>query len=162
MPQVHGGNHQGGMRSGTLNAPGIVGLGAACEILNAKMEDEIERVRALRDHLEASLLNLPDVVLNGATSPRLPNVTNVSFQNVDAENMLLKLGCMAFANGAACTNHSQEPSHVLRAMGLENAQIASSVRFSLGRFNTTAEIEGAASAITECITQLRESLIYID
>jgi cysteine desulfurase len=162
VPQIHGGSQQDGMRSGTLNVPGIVGIGEACAILDNCMESETANLRVLRDVLETKLLAIESATVNGAGTDRLPHVANVCFHNVDAENMLLKLDCMAFSNGSACTSHEQDPSHVLMAMGHSLKEIVSSVRFSLGRLNTLEEVEDAGDKIAACVQHLRGALVYID
>lgn len=161
-PQIHGGSQQNGMRSGTLNVPGIVGLGKACAILDNRLESESATLQSLRDTLERRILNLDGTFVNGGDAERLPHVTNICFVNVDAENMLMELDCMAFSNGSACTSNEQEPSHVLKAMGLSHKKIVSSVRFSLGRLNTLEEIEKAGNKIVACVQHLRGDLVFIE
>ncbi|HEY6978263.1 MAG TPA: IscS subfamily cysteine desulfurase [Chitinophagaceae bacterium] len=158
MAQMDGGGHERGMRSGTLNVPGIVGFGEACEICRLNMEESSKRVRALRDKLETALLKIEESHLNGNKEQRLPHVTNISFGYVESEALML--GCnkaIAISSGAACTSASIEPSHVLKAMGIGNELAHSSLRFSLGRFTTEEEIDYTIEQIINTVNTLRET-----
>ena len=147
--QIDGGGHERGFRSGTLNVPGIVGLGKACSIAATIMEAEAERLAALRDDFEVRLVGLGGQVINGHPKQRLPHVSNMSFGGTTANRMISALnGQLAFAAGSACTSASKEPSHVLAAMGLEETRLFSALRFSFGRFTTQEEINTAIAAIT--------------
>jgi cysteine desulfurase len=140
-PLVHGGGHEGGIRSGTLNAPGIAGLGMAMKMSETWTAEYDTRIRPLRDLLETELLKLPSVYINGDTDDRLPHVSNLRFEGVNANSLMTSLSReLAIASGSACTSADPEPSHVLQAMGLSTEQAKSSLRFSLGRQNTTDEI----------------------
>jgi cysteine desulfurase len=155
--QMDGGGHEKGMRSGTLNVPGIVGLGKACAICQEEMTVEAERLSRLRDALEKELLGIPDTYLNGYPKNRTPNVTNIAFGFVEGES--LKIGFhkhIAVSSGSACSSASMEPSHVLKAMGLGDLLAQSSFRFSLGRFTTEEDIHYAARHVRETVTKLRE------
>jgi len=156
-PQIHGGGHERGLRSGTLNVPGIVGLGKACEICRLEMPAEAERVGRLRDRLKQLLEEgLEEIHINGAMSPRLPNNLNVSFAHVLADSLLMALRDVAVSSGSACSSATQAPSHVLQALGLESDLARSSIRFGLGRFTTGEEIEFAAARVIETVKRLRE------
>ncbi len=152
--QLHGGGHERGLRSGTLNVPGIVGLGKACMMAQTLMHEENVRLTTLRNRLEASLLSLPNTFLNGATDKRLPHVCNIAFGKIDGEMLLDSLYGVAVSSGSACTSASVLPSHVLKAMGLSDDLAYSSIRFSLGRFTTAEEIETAIAHIIETVTKL--------
>lgn len=154
--QMDGGGHERGMRSGTLNVPGIVGFGKACEICRLNMEEEAKRIKKSRDKLEEALLKLEETYLNGDKENRLPHVTNISFRYVESEGLML--GCnknIAMSSGSACTSASVEPSHVLKALGLSDELAHSSLRFSLGRFTTEEEIDYTIEQVTNTVTQLR-------
>src|SRR5256885_12663717 len=136
------------MRSGTLNVPGIVGLGKACEIARQEMAEESRRVGALRDRLRAALeAGLDQVQINGSLEHRLPNNLNVSFGYVDGESLLMGINDVAVSSGSACTSATLEPSYVLKALGVGEELAHSSVRFGLGRFNTQEEVDYAAERI---------------
>lgn len=155
-PLIDGGGHERGMRSGTLNVPGIVGFGQAAAIAEAERDAEARRLQQLRDRLEAGLTRLPEVYVNGAGAPRLPHVSNMMFRYVDAEAMLMSFNrYVAVSTGSACTSATLEPSHVLRAMGLGEDDAHASIRFSLGRFNTSDEVEYAIEAVSEGVAQFR-------
>jgi len=155
-PQMDGGGHEAGLRSGTLNVPAIVGFGAACALAAAGMEAESSRVGKLRERLFAHLTAALDGVrVNGSLEHRLPGNLNLGFAGVDAESLLMSLPEIALSTGSACSSASVEPSHVLRALGLTDAQARSSVRFGLGRFNTEEEIDYAAGRIVEAVEKLR-------
>jgi len=140
--QMNGGDHELGMRSGTLNVPGIVGLGKACELALSNWPAEIESIRALRDYLEESLLRLPGSKRNGPLSERLPQVSNLQFAKHLASELMMRLNKhVAVSSGSACSSLSPEPSHVLIAMGLSEEEAHHSIRFSLGRFTTKEELD---------------------
>ncbi|MBI1353501.1 MAG: aminotransferase class V-fold PLP-dependent enzyme [Acidobacteria bacterium] len=154
--QMHGGGHERGLRSGTLNVPGVVGLGAACEIAAAESDAEAERLSALRDRLlERLTAELDGVHVNGLLAPRLPNNLNVSFEGVDGETLLGKLDGVAVSSGSACTTADPQPSHVLRALGLSDKLAQASLRFGLGRSTTAEEIEQAADQVIAAVRRLR-------
>ncbi len=158
-PFLLGGHQEGGRRAGTENVPGIIGLGKACELALTHMKDENTRVRRLRDKLEDALLKTcPDSRVNGDREHRLPNTTNISFEYVEGEAILLLLdrhGICA-SSGSACTSGSLEPSHVLRAMGVPFTAAHGSIRFSLSRYNTEAEVDFTIEKMPEIIHRLRE------
>lgn len=154
-PQIHGGGHERGFRSGTLNVPGIVGLGKAVELAVAEMEATSKRLTKLRDKLEGALLAIPETFVNGSREHRLTHVSNMSFRFVEAEAMIMAMRNLAVATGSACTSASIEPSHVLRAMGLGNDDAYASIRFSLGRFTTEEEVDQAIASVTSAIEKLR-------
>ncbi len=146
--QVLGGGHEKGLRSGTLNVPGIVGFGEAARIAAAEVEAEAERERALRDRLEAEILEgAPGSRRNGPARERLPNTINVLFPGIDAGRLMVEARDVAVSSGSACSSASQEPSHVLLAMGLSAAEARSSIRASLGRFTTEEEVDFASRAL---------------
>jgi len=157
--QINGGGHERGMRSGTLNVPGIVGFGKACEIAAQEMSEEAERLRQLRDRLRDRLQSALDQVrVNGTIAPeqRLPGNLNMSFAGVEGEALLMGLSDVAVSTGSACTSAALEPSYVLRALGLGDEIAHSSLRFGLGRFNTEAEVDYAASRLIEVVKNLRD------
>jgi cysteine desulfurase len=155
--QMHGGGHERGMRSGTLNVPGIVGLGAACEIAGAELEGEATRLSALRDRLQAKIeAGLDRVKVNGAKMRRLPGNLNMTFEHVDSETLMMGLKDVALSSGSACTSAKIEPSHVLRALGLSEEAAHSSIRFGLGRFNTEEEVDYVAERLVDVVKKLRE------
>lgn len=154
-PQIHGGGHERKMRSGTLNVPGIVGLGEAAAICSEEMESENLRLTFLRDKLETALLEIPASFVNGNKRFRLPNVTNLRFLFVEAEALVMALRHLAVATGSACTSASIAPSHVLHAMGLGDDEAYASIRFSLGRFTTEEEIDAAIGHVKKAIEELR-------
>ncbi len=154
LPQMHGGGHERGLRSGTLNVTGIVGLGKACEIAQDEMWDDAQKLSLLRTQLEQSLLDLGNVFVNGSQKHRMPHVTNLAFTSIKADKLIAMLPHIALAMGSACTSALPEPSHVLKAMGRE--QFAnSSVRFSLGRFTTQEEINTVIKEVSEAVNKLR-------
>lgn len=155
VPQTHGGGHENKMRSGTLNIPGIVGMGEACHIIKAEMKKNASNIRQLRDHLEQELLKIEETFVNGSITERLYNVTNVCFKNVDADAMIIALKNIMVSNGSACTSVSIQPSHVLNAMGLSDRDAFSSIRFSLSKFNTREEINVAKFTVKKAIKMLR-------
>jgi len=155
--QMHGGGHERGLRSGTLNVPGIVGMGAAAEICRKEMAQETKWLTALRDRLHEGLAGrLEEVFLNGHLTERLPNTVNLSFAYVEGEAVMLKAKDIAVSSGSACTSASLEPSHVLRAMGVGDELVHSSLRFSLGRDNTAEEIDYAIEKVVNAVGELRE------
>src|SRR5579883_248475 len=155
-PLIDGGGHERGLRSGTLNVPGIVGLGRACEICREEMPQEFDRLRALRDRLCHGILSrLDDVHINGSLDHRLPHNLNLSFMSVDSESLLVALNDIALSTGSACTSAKPEPSFVLKALGVPDELAYSSLRFGLGRFNTEEEVDYAVERIAETVTSLR-------
>jgi len=139
-PQIHGGGQQRKLRSGTLNVPGIIGLGKACEIAKAEMKTDQERIQKLRDHLEKSLLQIEGSFVNGNTTNRIYNTSNICFPGVNSESLILALQNISVSNGSSCSAVTSEPSHVLKALGLYDENALSSLRFSLGKFTTQEEI----------------------
>lgn len=139
-PQIHGGGQQRKLRSGTLNVPGIIGLGKACEIAKAEMKTDQERIQKLRDHLEKSLLQIEGSFVNGNTTNRIYNTSNICFPGVNSESLILALQNISVSNGSSCSAVTSEPSHVLKALGLCDENALSSIRFSLGKFTTQEEI----------------------
>ena len=159
VAQQDGGRHERSRRSGTLNVPGIVALGNAAELAQTLMPVEAIRLAALRDKLEQGILqHITDTQVNGSLTHRLPNTTNISFASVDGEELLMSLNAIAVSNGSACNSASTEPSYVLKALGLPDASAYSSVRFSLGRFTTEAEVDVAVRHVAEVVNTLRERL----
>ncbi len=155
--QIDGGGHERGMRSGTLNVPGIVGLGKACEIAQAEMETEAVYLRDLRDRLKTKLESELDYVhVNGSTEHRLPGNLNMSFVYVEGESLLMGINDIAVSSGSACTSATLEPSYVLKALGLGDDVAHSSIRFGLGRFNTQAEVDYVAAKVIDIVRHLRE------
>jgi len=156
-PLLDGGGHEQGLRSGTLNVPGIVGFGTACRIAREEMQEESQRLRRLRDRLQEGLFaELDEIHLNGHPTDRLPNNLNVSFGCVDGEALLVGLSDIAVSTGAACTSAKLEPSHVLRAMGVGEDLAQSALRFGLGRFNTEEEVDYVRERVIETVRSLRE------
>jgi cysteine desulfurase len=155
-PVLHGGGHERGMRSGTLNVPGIVGFGEACAIAQREMKEEHARVTRLRDRLwEGLQQNLTEISLNGHPEHRLPTTLNVSFLYVEGESLMMGFSDIAVSSGSACTSASLEPSYVLKAYGLGDELAHSSIRFSLGRFTTEEEIEHTIKRVTDAVNHLR-------
>ncbi|MVN77059.1 IscS subfamily cysteine desulfurase [Hymenobacter sp. HMF4947] len=154
--QMDGGGHERGMRSGTLNVPGIVGFGKACELARLEMAADTERLSKLRDHLETELLTLEESYVNGSRAHRLPHVTNISFKYVEGEGLMMGVKDLAVSSGSACTSASLEPSYVLKALGLSDDLAHSSLRFGLSRFTTDEQIEYAIGHVKEAVTKLRE------
>jgi cysteine desulfurase len=153
---MDGGGHERGRRSGTLNVPGIVGLGKACELAGQVMEDEAVRLTLLRERLWAGIrARLDHVHLNGHPTLRLPGNLNLSFQSVDGESLLMSLKDVAVSSGSACTSASMEPSYVLKALGIGNALAHTSIRFGLGRGSTEEEADYVVERLTEQVTRLR-------
>jgi cysteine desulfurase len=155
--QMDGGGHEKGRRSGTLNVPAIVGLGAACGIADAALEAEAMRVAALRDRLEAGLLALPEVYVNGNRDHRLPQTTNLSFRFTEGEGLMMGTNKdIALSSGSACTSAVMEPSYVLKAMGLSDEMAGASLRFGLGRWTTEEAVDYTVSRLSTAITEHRE------
>lgn len=154
IPQLHGGNQQRKLRSGTLNVPGIIGLGKAAEIAVNELENDQKRISKLRDKLENGLLHFEGSFVNGNTPNRIYNTTNICFPGINSEILLLALKDISVSNGSSCSAVTSEPSHVLKAMGLSDDDALSSIRFSLGKFTTEAEIEEAVERILIVLNQL--------
>jgi cysteine desulfurase len=158
QPILTGGKHERNRRAGTENVPGIVGMGVAARLAVAKLAVEASRLAALRDRLESGILNaVPGTVVNGAHSLRVPNTTNISFDRVEAESLLIALDLegMAVSTGSACSSGTLEPSHVLRAMGLSAHRTQNSLRFSLGLFSTELEVDRVIAALPQLVEKLR-------
>ena len=156
-PMLHGGGQERGLRPGTLNVPGAVGLGVALELACASMPEEAARIAALRDRLQLELLEALDAVqLNGHPVERLPNNLNLSFAHVEGESLLMGLGDVAVSSGSACTSEKREPSHGLRAMGVADDMAQSSIRFGLSRFTTEEEVGQVVRRVVETVRRLRE------
>jgi cysteine desulfurase len=154
---IDGGGHERGMRSGTLNVAGIVGLGKSCELAQKEMSTESERLKALRGRLTNGILSrLDEVYINGHALQRLPGNLNMSFAHVEGESLLMALKEIAVSTGSACTSASLEPSHVLKAIGLEDELAHTSIRFGLGRFNTEEEIDYTIERVIEEVSRLRK------
>jgi cysteine desulfurase len=160
-PLIHGGGHERGLRSGTLNVPGIVGLGKACEIAEKEMWDDAQRISQLRTWLEQNLLDIKNIFVNGSMKHRLPNTTNLSFfvKNnsgvfFKADSLITQLPDIAIATGSACTSAIPEPSHVLKAMGVSDEMAYASIRFSLGKFTTKEEIEIVSQKMKEKVKEI--------
>jgi cysteine desulfurase len=155
--QMDGGGHERGMRSGTLNVPGIVGLGEACALCQAEMSEESKRMAYLRDRLRSKLESqLDEVYVNGTMEHRLPNNLNISFAYVEGESLLMGINDIAVSSGSACTSATLEPSYVLKALGAGDDLAHSSIRFGLGRFNTEEEVDYVADKVIDVVKKLRE------
>ena len=154
--QMDGGGHERGMRSGTLNVPGIVGLGKACELCRLEMEDGAKRLSTLRDKLENALTTLEESYVNGNKEHRLPHVANISFKYVEGEGLMMAMKDLAVSSGSACTSASLEPSYVLKSLGLSDDLAHSSIRFGLGRFTTEEEVDYAIENTKKAVNHLRE------
>ncbi|HUQ96347.1 MAG TPA: IscS subfamily cysteine desulfurase [Chitinophagaceae bacterium] len=155
--QMDGGGHERGMRSGTLNVPGIVGLGKACELCMNEMEQDAKRLSTLRNKLETSLLQLEEAYVNGDKEHRLPHVSNISFKYVEGEGLLMGFNKeIALSSGSACTSASLEPSYVLKALGLGDDLAHSSLRFGLGRYTTEEQIDYTIAQVSKTVLKLRE------
>lgn len=154
--QMDGGGHERGMRSGTLNVPGIVGFGKACELCRLEMAEESARLSALRDKLQSSLLVLEESYVNGNPQSRLPHVANISFKYVEGEGLMMAMKDMAVSSGSACTSASLEPSYVLKSLGLSDDLAHSSIRFGLGRFTTEEEVDFAIEQTKKAVNHLRD------
>jgi cysteine desulfurase len=155
--QISGGGHERGMRSGTLNVPGIVGLGKAAELCKTDMAADTERLRQLRDYLNAELhKNLDELYINGSMEHRLPHNLNISFAYVEGESLLMGINDVAVSSGSACTSASLEPSYVLKALGAGDDLAHSSIRFGLGRWTTKEEVDYVIQKLTSVVQRLRE------
>ena len=155
--QVYGGGHEQGLRSGTLNVPGIVGFGKAAALAQAQMSTDADRLKPLRDHLEERLLKeVPKAFRNSAADHRLPHVTNIAFPFTESDTVMMRFGqSLALSSGSACTSASVEPSHVLKAMGLTTEEAHSSLRFSLGRFTTEEDVDKAVALVKQSVNAVR-------
>jgi cysteine desulfurase len=154
---IDGGGHERGMRSGTLNVPGIVGFGKAAELCQSEMAEESKRLSALRDRLKEGIFKgLDEVYLNGSEAHRLPNNLNVSFAYAEGESLLMGINDVAVSSGSACTSAKMEPSYVLKALGVDEDLAHSSIRFGLGRFNTQEEVDYVIQRVIEVVSRLRE------
>ncbi|HTZ73188.1 MAG TPA: IscS subfamily cysteine desulfurase [Candidatus Aquilonibacter sp.] len=154
---IDGGGHERGMRSGTLNVPGIVGLGKACELCQQEMAAESERLRGLRERLRESIMSrLDETFINGSMEHRLPHSLNISFAYVEGESLLMGINDVAVSSGSACTSATLEPSYVLKALGVGEDLAHTSIRFGLGRFNTQEEVDYVADRVVETVSRLRE------
>ena len=162
-PLFDGGGHEQGFRSGTLNVPGIVGVGAACELAMLEMPQESPRLATLRDRLQAGIMQrVEGVTVNGNQQHRLPHVTNLSFANVEGEHLLATVTRdLAISSGSACTSASMEPSFVLKAIGVDNDLAYASIRFSLGKSNTQEQIDFAIEHVAECVNRLRHAAVPV-
>ncbi|HUI83044.1 MAG TPA: IscS subfamily cysteine desulfurase [Candidatus Binatia bacterium] len=157
VAQIDGGGHERGMRSGTLNVPGIVGLGKACALAAHEMPEEAKKLAGLRDRLkDAIMAQLDEVYVNGSMEHRLPGNLNLSFAYVEGESLLMGINDVAVSSGSACTSATLEPSYVLKALGAGDELAHSSIRFGLGRFNTGAEVDYVARRVVETVKRLRE------
>ena len=155
IPQIHGGGQQRKLRSGTLNVPAIIGLGKACEIAVNEQETNHNRIKQLRDKLENELLKTEGSFVNGNIENRIYNTTNICFPGVNSERLILALQHISVSNGSSCTAATSKPSHVLKALGLSDEDALSSIRFSLSKFTTDAEIDETISRIAALVPQLR-------
>jgi cysteine desulfurase len=156
VPQITGGGQEKELRSGTLNVSGIVGFGAACNLCESEMAEESERIKKLRDQIEKQLLQIPDTQLNGDSDSRLPHLANISFKYINSSQLLASLSkTIALSAGSACTLGSNEPSFVLKAMGIANEMAKAALRFSLGRFTTGEEVGFAISEVQRVVYELR-------
>jgi cysteine desulfurase len=154
---IDGGGHERGMRSGTLNVPGIVGLGKACELCQQEMAAESEKLRQLRDRLTKSIMTrLDETYINGSMEHRLPHNVNISFAYVEGESLLMGINDIAVSSGSACTSATLEPSYVLKALGVGEDLAHTSIRFGIGRFNTEEEVNYVADRVVETVQRLRE------
>ena len=157
VAQMDGGGHERGMRSGTLNVPGVVGMGKACEIARLEMAEESKRLLAMRENLREQITSqLDEVYINGSMERRLPGSLNISFAFVEGESLLMGINDIAVSSGSACTSATLEPSYVLKALGAGDDLAHSSIRFGLGRFNTQAEVDYVAAKVVEVVVRLRE------
>lgn len=154
--QMDGGGHERGMRSGTLNVPGIVGFGKAAELARLEMQSDTERIIKMRDRLESSLLTMEESYLNGSKEHRLPHTTNISFKYVEGEGLMMAIKDIAVSSGSACTSASLEPSYVLKSLGLDDELAHSSLRFGLSRYTTDEEIDFTIKCVTDAVNRLRD------
>ena len=156
IAQIDGGGHERNMRSGTLNVPGIVGLGKACELADQEMNTEIQRLSELRAYFEKELLLLENIIINSFEDPRLPHCTNIYFKDIDGDKLIWEAGSqLAFSRSSACTSATMEPSYVLKAMGLTADIIHNSFRFSFGRYTTKEEVDHAVKIISKIVKEHR-------
>ena len=154
---IDGGGHERGMRSGTLNVPGIVGFGKACELCMNEMPQESCRLAGLRNRLKDRIFKeLDEVFINGSIEHRLPANINISFAYVEGESLLMGINDVAVSSGSACTSATLEPSYVLKALGVGDDLAHTSIRFGLGRFNTEAEVDYVTERVVETVKRLRE------
>ena len=153
--QILGGGQQNNLRSGTLNVPGIVGMGKAAQIAFEEMETDAQKIKELRDHLEKKLLKIPQTYINGNYSARIFNTTNICFKGINSEDVILSLGNICVSSGSACNAVTTKPSHVLQAMGMNDRDALSSIRFSIGKYTTLSEIETAVEKIEKTVLLLR-------
>ncbi|ANE51108.1 IscS subfamily cysteine desulfurase [Flavisolibacter tropicus] len=161
--QIDGGGHERGMRSGTLNVPGIVGLGKAAELCLQEMTSDAQRLSIMRDRLEGALLGMGDVAVNGSRAHRLPHVTNLSFKDAEANGLMMELNKeIALSSGSACTSATLEPSYVLKALGLPDELAHSSLRFGLGRNTTEEEIDYVIERVTRAVKEVRARVIRME
>jgi len=157
VAQIDGGGHERGMRSGTLNVTGIVGLGKACALAGGEMAEEATRLAGLRDRLKDAIMGqLDECYVNGSMEHRLPGNMNISFAYVEGESLLMGISDVAVSSGSACTSATLEPSYVLKALGAGDDLAHSSIRFGIGRFNTEAEVDYVAKRVVETVNRLRE------
>jgi cysteine desulfurase len=156
IAEIDGGGHERGLRSGTLNVPGIVGFGKACAIAAAELPAESARVLALRERLREGLQRIEKVTVNGSLAHRLPGNLNMSFACVEGEALMMAVKDVAVSSGSACTSASLEPSYVLRAMGVPDDLAHASLRFGLGRFNTAEEVDHVIDLVTRKVEKLRD------
>jgi cysteine desulfurase len=155
--QIDGGGHERGMRSGTLNVTGIVGLGEACALCKAEMAEESKRLAGLRDRLKDKLVSqLDEIYINGSMEHRLPNNLNISFAYVEGESLLMGINEIAVSSGSACTSATLEPSYVLKALGVGDEVAHSSIRFGFGRFNTVDDVDYVSERLVDVVRKLRE------
>ena len=155
-PQIHGGGHEMGLRSGTLPTHQIVGLAAAAKLMHEQMEDETQRIDALRNRFASHLAQIPEVRLTSNPEACIPQIVNVAFGGVDGETLLLALSDLAISTGSACNSTSVEPSHVLRGIGLSDAMAQASLRFSFGRYTTSADVDQATTHLAAVLGRLRQ------
>jgi cysteine desulfurase len=154
---IDGGGHERGMRSGTLNVTGIIGLGKACELCQQEMAEESVKLSKLRDRLKESIMSrLDETYINGSLEHRLPHNINISFAYVEGESLLMGINDVAVSSGSACTSATLEPSYVLKALGVGEDLAHTSIRFGIGRFNTQEEVDYVADRVVETVTRLRE------
>lgn len=162
MPQIDGGGHESGLRSGTLNVPAIVGFGEAARISQAGMDEESIRTRNMRDRLENGILaQIPDSFVNGHPTSRLPNNSNITFRFAEADRIMMGMKDVAVSSGSACSSDEPEPSHVLRAIGLNNEDAKSSIRFGVGRFTTEQEIDYVIQRVREAVQSVRDRKVHV-
>lgn len=158
--ELTGGGHERGRRSGTLNVPGIVGLGKTAQIQQNKLSSEYQRLKVLRNKLESAILSLPGTKLNGDAEQRLPHVSNISFEGVESKDLLIAINkAVAVSSGSACSSVTERPSHVLQAMGIPDKLAKATLRFSLGKSTTEAHIIYTISHVTETLATLRKTTI---